>query len=267
MKRLPGKGRAAAGHRPAAALGVLSVDGTAGHDHHFRPKWQSAFRPTGRNCFEALMSTNPTNKGHGLGLPIVKKIRRGTRGHAGIAGCGGPLPKVPIAGAWRGITLPILPKRRNTHERHIGRRPTKRDIRELICDILAGRRLQRRGWPAPPDDCMAELKQGAARADDPRHSGLKGYRTWTGSDHFFGHVKAANNPRRFPLVIHIGAMATIEIAVAAIKQGAYDFPFEKNPSKHRAVAGGDPPWRMETPSRCGGEKTPNAAAQTGSEPR
>jgi two-component system nitrogen regulation response regulator NtrX len=92
----------------------------------------------------------------------------------------------------------------------------ERDIRELICDILEdeGFTTRRAGTS---DECMAELNKAAP--------GLMILDIWLKDSNMDGidilkHVKL-DNPD-VPVVI-ISGHGNIEIAVAAIKQGAYDF--------------------------------------------
>jgi two-component system nitrogen regulation response regulator NtrX len=92
----------------------------------------------------------------------------------------------------------------------------ERDIRELICDILEdeGFTTRRAGTS---DECMAELNKAAP--------GLMILDIWLKDSSMDGidilkHVKL-DNPD-VPVVI-ISGHGNIEIAVAAIKQGAYDF--------------------------------------------
>jgi two-component system nitrogen regulation response regulator NtrX len=92
----------------------------------------------------------------------------------------------------------------------------ERDIRELICDILEdeGFTTRRAGTS---DECMAELNRAAP--------GLMILDIWLKDSSMDGidilkHVKL-DNPD-VPVVI-ISGHGNIEIAVAAIKQGAYDF--------------------------------------------
>jgi two-component system nitrogen regulation response regulator NtrX len=92
----------------------------------------------------------------------------------------------------------------------------ERDIRELICDILEdeGFTTRRAGTS---DECMAELNKAAP--------GLMILDIWLKDSNMDGidilkHVKR-DNPD-VPVVI-ISGHGNIEIAVAAIKQGAYDF--------------------------------------------
>jgi two-component system nitrogen regulation response regulator NtrX len=92
----------------------------------------------------------------------------------------------------------------------------ERDIRELICDILEdeGFTTRRAG---SSDECMAELNKAAP--------GLMVLDIWLKDSNMDGidilkHVRQ-DNPD-VPVVI-ISGHGNIEIAVAAIKQGAYDF--------------------------------------------
>jgi FixJ family two-component response regulator len=92
----------------------------------------------------------------------------------------------------------------------------ERDIRELICDILEdeGFTTRRAGTS---DECMAELNKAAP--------GLMILDIWLKDSSMDGidilkHVKR-DNPD-VPVVI-ISGHGNVEIAVAAIKQGAYDF--------------------------------------------
>jgi two-component system nitrogen regulation response regulator NtrX len=92
----------------------------------------------------------------------------------------------------------------------------ERDIRELICDILEdeGFTTRRAGTS---DECMAELNKAAP--------GLMILDIWLKDSNMDGidilkHVKL-DNPD-VPVVI-ISGHGNVEIAVAAIKQGAYDF--------------------------------------------
>jgi two-component system nitrogen regulation response regulator NtrX len=92
----------------------------------------------------------------------------------------------------------------------------ERDIRELICDILEdeGFTTRRAGTS---DECMAEMNKAAP--------GLMILDIWLKDSNMDGidilkHVKL-DNPD-VPVVI-ISGHGNIEIAVAAIKQGAYDF--------------------------------------------
>ena len=92
----------------------------------------------------------------------------------------------------------------------------ERDIRELISDILEDEGYTTR-LAGGSDDCMAELNAGAPALmildiwlKDSKMDGID----------ILTHVKR-NNPE-VPVVI-ISGHGNIEIAVAAIKQGAYDF--------------------------------------------
>ncbi len=92
----------------------------------------------------------------------------------------------------------------------------ERDIRELICDILQDEGYTTR-MAGTSDDCMAELNKAAP--------GLMILDIWLKDSNMdgidiLGHVKR-DNPD-VPVVI-ISGHGNIEIAVAAIKQGAYDF--------------------------------------------
>ena len=92
----------------------------------------------------------------------------------------------------------------------------ERDIRELICDILRDEGYTTR-MAGNSDDCMAELNRAAP--------GLMILDIWLKDSNMDGidilsHVKR-DNPE-VPVVI-ISGHGNIEIAVAAIKQGAYDF--------------------------------------------
>ena len=92
----------------------------------------------------------------------------------------------------------------------------ERDIRELISDILEDEGLTTR-LAGGSDECMAELN-----SEPP---GLMILDIWLKDSKMDGidilkHVKR-NNPD-VPVVI-ISGHGNIEIAVAAIKQGAYDF--------------------------------------------
>ncbi|MBF9050381.1 response regulator [Roseobacter sp. HKCCD9010] len=92
----------------------------------------------------------------------------------------------------------------------------ERDIRELICDILEDEGYSTR-MAANSDECMAELN-----GEPP---GLMVLDIWLKDSNMDGidilkHVKR-DNPD-VPVVI-ISGHGNIEIAVAAIKQGAYDF--------------------------------------------
>ncbi len=92
----------------------------------------------------------------------------------------------------------------------------ERDIRELICDILEDEGFTTR-MAGSSDECMAELNKS--------QPGLMILDIWLkdssmdGID-ILGHVKR-DNPE-VPVVI-ISGHGNVEIAVAAIKQGAYDF--------------------------------------------
>jgi two-component system nitrogen regulation response regulator NtrX len=92
----------------------------------------------------------------------------------------------------------------------------ERDIRELICDILEDEGFTTR-MAGNSDECMAELNKS--------QPGLMILDIWLkdssmdGID-ILGHVKR-DNPE-VPVVI-ISGHGNVEIAVAAIKQGAYDF--------------------------------------------
>ncbi|MBF9042133.1 response regulator [Rhodobacterales bacterium HKCCE4037] len=92
----------------------------------------------------------------------------------------------------------------------------ERDIRELICDILEDEGFTTR-MAGTSDECMAELNKS--------QPGLMILDIWLkdssmdGID-ILGHVKR-DNPE-VPVVI-ISGHGNVEIAVAAIKQGAYDF--------------------------------------------
>ncbi len=92
----------------------------------------------------------------------------------------------------------------------------ERDIRELICDILEDEGFSTR-MAGSSDECMAELNKS--------QPGLMILDIWLkdssmdGID-ILGHVKR-DNPE-VPVVI-ISGHGNVEIAVAAIKQGAYDF--------------------------------------------
>jgi two-component system nitrogen regulation response regulator NtrX len=92
----------------------------------------------------------------------------------------------------------------------------ERDIRELICDILQDEGYQTR-MAGNSDECMAQLNRAAP--------GLMILDIWLKDSNMDGidilsHVKR-DNPE-VPVVI-ISGHGNIEIAVAAIKQGAYDF--------------------------------------------
>jgi len=92
----------------------------------------------------------------------------------------------------------------------------ERDIRELICDILQDEGYTTR-MAGTSDDCMAELNKA--------QPGLMILDIWLKDSNMdgidiLGHVKR-DNPD-VPVVI-ISGHGNIEIAVAAIKQGAYDF--------------------------------------------
>ncbi len=92
----------------------------------------------------------------------------------------------------------------------------ERDIRELICDILQDEGYITR-MAGNSDECMAELNRAAP--------GLMILDIWLKDSNMDGidilsHVKR-DNPE-VPVVI-ISGHGNIEIAVAAIKQGAYDF--------------------------------------------
>ena len=92
----------------------------------------------------------------------------------------------------------------------------ERDIRELICDILQDEGFTTR-MAGTSDQCMAELNKAAP--------GLMILDIWLKDSNMDGidilsHVKR-DNPD-VPVVI-ISGHGNIEIAVAAIKQGAYDF--------------------------------------------
>jgi two-component system nitrogen regulation response regulator NtrX len=92
----------------------------------------------------------------------------------------------------------------------------ERDIRELICDILEDEGFSTR-MAGTSDECMSELNKS--------QPGLMILDIWLkdssmdGID-ILGHVKR-DNPE-VPVVI-ISGHGNVEIAVAAIKQGAYDF--------------------------------------------
>ncbi len=92
----------------------------------------------------------------------------------------------------------------------------ERDIRELICDILRDEGYTTR-MAGTSDECMAELNRAAPSLmildiwlKDSNMDGID----------ILGHVKR-DNPE-VPVVI-ISGHGNIEIAVAAIRQGAYDF--------------------------------------------
>jgi two-component system nitrogen regulation response regulator NtrX len=92
----------------------------------------------------------------------------------------------------------------------------ERDIRELICDILQDEGYATR-MAGTSDECMAELNKA--------QPGLMILDIWLKDSNMdgidiLGHVKR-DNPD-VPVVI-ISGHGNIEIAVAAIKQGAYDF--------------------------------------------
>jgi two-component system nitrogen regulation response regulator NtrX len=92
----------------------------------------------------------------------------------------------------------------------------ERDIRELICDILQDEGFATR-MAGTSDEAMAELNKSAP--------GLMILDIWLKDSNMdgidiLGHVKR-DNPE-VPVVI-ISGHGNIEIAVAAIKQGAYDF--------------------------------------------
>jgi FixJ family two-component response regulator len=171
--------------------------------------------PDRAKLFEPYVTTR--EKGTGLGLPIVKKI---------IEEHGGTLELVDAEefseGAHRGamarITLPRLARRtrESLSMSDILVVDDERDIRELICDILEdeGFTTRRAGTS---DECMAELNKAAP--------GLMILDIWLKDSSMDGidilkHVKL-DNPD-VPVVI-ISGHGNIEIAVAAIKQGAYDF--------------------------------------------
>jgi two-component system nitrogen regulation response regulator NtrX len=92
----------------------------------------------------------------------------------------------------------------------------EQDIRDLICDILQDEGfITRRAGTA--DDCMAELQKATP--------GLVILDIWLKDSHMDGidilsHIK--RNTPNVPVVI-ISGHGNVEIAVAAIKQGAYDF--------------------------------------------
>ncbi|MEJ6394877.1 sigma-54 dependent transcriptional regulator [Gymnodinialimonas sp. 2305UL16-5] len=92
----------------------------------------------------------------------------------------------------------------------------ERDIRELICDILQDEGFSTR-MAGNSDECMSQLNKAAP--------GLMILDIWLKDSNMdgidiLGHVKR-DNPD-VPVVI-ISGHGNIEIAVAAIKQGAYDF--------------------------------------------
>jgi two-component system nitrogen regulation response regulator NtrX len=92
----------------------------------------------------------------------------------------------------------------------------ERDIRELICDILEDEGFSTR-MAGTSDEAMAELNKAAP--------GLMILDIWLKDSNMdgidiLGHVKR-DNPE-VPVVI-ISGHGNVEIAVAAIKQGAYDF--------------------------------------------
>jgi two-component system nitrogen regulation response regulator NtrX len=92
----------------------------------------------------------------------------------------------------------------------------ERDIRELICDILQDEGFTTR-MASNSDECMAELNK-----EPP---GMMILDIWLKDSNMDGidilsHVKR-DNPD-VPVVI-ISGHGNIEIAVAAIKQGAFDF--------------------------------------------
>lgn len=92
----------------------------------------------------------------------------------------------------------------------------ERDIRELICDILQDEGFSTR-MAANSDEAMAELNKS--------QPGLMILDIWLKDSNMdgidiLGHVKR-DNPE-VPVVI-ISGHGNVEIAVAAIKQGAYDF--------------------------------------------
>jgi len=92
----------------------------------------------------------------------------------------------------------------------------ERDIRELICDILQDEGFSTR-MAGNSDDAMAELNKS--------QPGLMILDIWLKDSNMdgidiLGHVKR-DNPE-VPVVI-ISGHGNVEIAVAAIKQGAYDF--------------------------------------------
>ena len=92
----------------------------------------------------------------------------------------------------------------------------ERDIRELISDILQDEGFSTR-IAATSEECMAELNKAAP--------GLMILDIWLKDSHMdgidiLGHVKR-DNPQ-VPVVI-ISGHGNLEIAVAAIKQGAYDY--------------------------------------------
>jgi CheY-like chemotaxis protein len=171
--------------------------------------------PDRAKLFEPYVTTR--EKGTGLGLPIVKKI---------IEEHGGTLELVDAEefseGAHRGAMARItLPRLRCRHPGELKMTDIlvvddERDIRELICDILEdeGFTTRRAGTS---DECMAELNKAAP--------GLMILDIWLKDSNMDGidilkHVKL-DNPD-VPVVI-ISGHGNIEIAVAAIKQGAYDF--------------------------------------------
>jgi FixJ family two-component response regulator len=190
---------------------------------------------------------------------------RGTWRHAGPDGCGAVLDGTPHRRDGR-IRCPRSPHRRTAGRRRTGEGKRhgmtdilivddERDIRELISDILRDEGYETR-TAGNSDDCMAAINAEPARADDPRHlaQGQPDGRDRHPQD------RARDNPE-VPVVI-ISGHGNIEIAVAAIKQGAYDFiekPF--NIDQLMVVIG----RAMET-ARLRRENT-NCAAATWPRPR
>jgi two-component system nitrogen regulation response regulator NtrX len=92
----------------------------------------------------------------------------------------------------------------------------ERDIRELISDILKDEGYTTR-LAGSSDQCMAEIAKEVPFAHDPRHL-AQGQPDGRDRHPQAGQARAPEVP-----IVIISGHGNIEIAVAAIKQGAYDF--------------------------------------------